>query len=436
MNLHNIRDGIRRRWNSLSSRGRRIVALFVLGGVIIFGISSVMPQRNAPNTLKTKEFQFTSPKMSEELLTEKLQKQVDALSKELKEIKDDVAKKQAGQFTRQEKLSNQAEEAGGEAALLKEIRGSMGESVVAGDTSQLFAPNLPIKPLNLESSLQGAGASQDNVAPVARPEKPSSIPQPPRSLGVLSAAPVAVVNDTTASEKKERKDEGSGAFLPVSAFEVQLLTGIDAPTGNKAKREPSPILFRVQDLAWLPNEFREDIQGCLILAEGIGELSTERVAMRGISISCIDTEGELVLEQKLLGYVADSDGKAGMRGRVASKAGKLLAETMKVGFIQGLSQFFTFNARSFSTTDSGNITSTPKSDDLANSLAGGVSSGIGQALNKVADYYMDLAEEVFPVIQISAQRKATFIVTQGIYLKFDKKLREYTNTKGNYDEEL
>ena len=37
-------------------------------------------------------------------------------------------------------------------------------------------------------------------------------------------------------------------------FEVSLLTGLDAPTGNKAKNQPSPLALRVQDLAWLPNE--------------------------------------------------------------------------------------------------------------------------------------------------------------------------------------
>ena len=47
---------------------------------------------------------------------------------------------------------------------------------------------------------------------------------------------------------------------------------------------------------------------------------------------------------------------------------------------------------------------------------------MSKALEKVSDYYMDLADEVFPVIQIGAARTATFILTQGVELRFAKKL--------------
>ena len=35
---------------------------------------------------------------------------------------------------------------------------------------------------------------------------------------------------------------------------------------------------------------------------------------------------------------------------------------------------------------------------------------------------MDLADEVFPVIQVGAARKATFVLTQGAELRFAKAL--------------
>ncbi len=219
---------------------------------------------------------------------------------------------------------------------------------------------------------------------------------------------------------------------------MRLLTGLDAPTGHKAKKEPSPIALRIQDMAFLPNEFRQNIRGCLILAEGIGELSTERVAMRGMTLSCVDNAGKQVMDQKLLGYVVDEDGKAGMRGQVVSKAGKLLAETMKVGFIQGIAQFFQWNATTVmgngyggmisgptgQVNGNGSITGGLSGDKLGQNLMGGAMSGIGKSLDKVAEYYMSLAEEVFPVIQVAATRKATFVVTQGAELALDKPLNK------------
>mgnify|MGYP001118212649 FL=1 len=47
---------------------------------------------------------------------------------------------------------------------------------------------------------------------------------------------------------------------------------------------------------------------------------------------------------------------------------------------------------------------------------------MSKALEKVSDYYMDLADEVFPVIQVGAARKATFVLTQGAELRFAKAL--------------
>jgi hypothetical protein len=45
--------------------------------------------------------------------------------------------------------------------------------------------------------------------------------------------------------------------------------------------------------------------------------------------------------------------------------------------------------------------------------------GLGLGL---ASYYMSLAEEIFPVIQVGATRSATFVVTQGTEIVFDKQL--------------
>lgn len=55
---------------------------------------------------------------------------------------------------------------------------------------------------------------------------------------------------------------------------------------------------------------------------------------------------------------------------------------------------------------------------------------MSKALEKVSDYYMDLADEVFPVIQVGAARKATFVLTQGAELRFAESTFHYP---GGYD---
>lgn len=416
---------IREFWTSLSSGSRR----FATFGFLILAVATiyyVATPEKAPRVTRAQKspYDFKQPEMAAEVMAEKLQNSIQSQKAQMQQMQQ-----------RMEQLESQVTAAGktgaqprskidGDDALLREMNRTIGSSeiVEGGQIPYAPAPVLQL-PAPDETPRQPAAQSPEEGTPEpAGQPKPQAGSQgeelpPPRSLGVLSWVPPA-----PAGQDKTDKPAPQGFYVPsASFFSISLLTGLDAPTGNKAKNQPSPLALRVQDLSWLPNEMRQNVRGCFLLAEGIGELSTERVNIRGMSISCVNNDGERVIDQKLLGYVADSDGKAGMRGEVASKAGKLLAETMKVGFLQGLSEFFQFNARSLTVTDSGALSS-PKSDDLGNALLGGASSGIGRALDKVASYYMSLAEEIFPVIQVGATRSATFVVTQGTEIVFDKKL--------------
>ena len=43
--------------------------------------------------------------------------------------------------------------------------------------------------------------------------------------------------------------------------------------------------------------------------------------------------------------------------------------------------------------------------------------GVGRALDRLAQYYISLAEKVFPVIEVDATRQVNFIVQKGTALK-------------------
>ena len=47
----------------------------------------------------------------------------------------------------------------------------------------------------------------------------------------------------------------------------------------------------------------------------------------------------------------------------------------------------------------------------------GISTGVGKALDRLAQYYITLAEKVFPVIEIDAGRTVDVVLTQGIALQ-------------------
>ena len=50
-------------------------------------------------------------------------------------------------------------------------------------------------------------------------------------------------------------------------------------------------------------------------------------------------------------------------------------------------------------------------------LQGGAMRGAGSAMDRMANYYMDLSETLFPVIEIDVTRHIEFIVQRGTTLK-------------------
>src|SRR3989304_5812105 len=47
----------------------------------------------------------------------------------------------------------------------------------------------------------------------------------------------------------------------------------------------------------------------------------------------------------------------------------------------------------------------------------GFGTGVGRALERLAQYYISLAEKVFPVIEVDAGRTVDVVITQGVSLQ-------------------
>jgi conjugal transfer pilus assembly protein TraB len=47
----------------------------------------------------------------------------------------------------------------------------------------------------------------------------------------------------------------------------------------------------------------------------------------------------------------------------------------------------------------------------------GAYAGVSTAMDKLADFYLDCAEEIYPVIEFDAMRQATAHLTRGVHLR-------------------
>ncbi len=200
-----------------------------------------------------------------------------------------------------------------------------------------------------------------------------------------------------------------------SIIRAVFLSGLDAPTGRQARRDPYPVLARIKREAILPNLFTADVSECFLILSGYGDLGSERAYLRTEAISCVRRDGGAI-EVPVDGYAVGEDGKAGVRGRVVSKQGAAIARAMQVSFLQGFSQVFNQNPVASISTSPG--TSQPYQSVLSpQALQAGAIGGTGKALDRLANYFMDMAEDMFPVIEIDAGRAVEVILNKGASLR-------------------
>lgn len=225
------------------------------------------------------------------------------------------------------------------------------------------------------------------------------------------------------SEADEPKD-----FLPATTFiRALLLNGVDAPTGGQAQGNPLPITLQVVDTANLPNKYKANLKGCRFLGAAWGDLSSERMMARVENMSCVINGKAVVLP--IRGYVIGEDGKTGLRGRLVSKQGQALANSLLAGVASSTANVFgaASSPQSVSTNALGGTTTTSvmNKDDLKNAAIGG---GLSSAAQNLAQYYIQQAEKMYPVIETDAGRIVEILITDGVAFPKSSGINRQTST--------
>ena len=240
---------------------------------------------------------------------------------------------------------------------------------------------------------------------------------PETEIGDISL--VSSSGQTKTPPAEDKKKETTAMYLPPSFMEAILLSGLDAPTSSDAKGNPVPALLKVKTPAFLPNSVRADLKGCYVIADGRGNLATERAELLLVSLSCLDRKGRAVIDQKVKGFVVDQDSKIGLRGRVVAKMGSMIARSMIAGFFGGVGDVIRSSATTTAISPLG-TTQTVSAGDLAKA---GVGNGLANGFKDIEKFYMELAHQTMPVIEVSAAKPVTLVISEGVNLEI-KKLRK------------
>ncbi|MCC7006506.1 MAG: TraB/VirB10 family protein [Ottowia sp.] len=181
-------------------------------------------------------------------------------------------------------------------------------------------------------------------------------------------------------------------------------------------------MTRIKGDATLPNGWKlSDLGDCFLGGSGIAILSAERAYVISNTISCIAANGE-VYEAPVKAYGLDIDGIQGVAGKVVSKQGAILFQALLTGLAGGLGA-----ALSPTPIPAYNSSAQPGSTQGAqfpdpNLLARtAIGSGINNATSQLSRFYLEFARETFPVIEVVAGTRVTWILKESVEFKKIKK---------------
>jgi len=381
-------------WESLPpERKQRAIMSFVIGVVILFGVfayslrDEVVDPKQAP---KEKALSLKPMELKRQAYLES-RKESERVMRSLVDFEKRI----------NQRLSD-----------FKEEQAAMAEDFTGAAQHKLVSPATPARSGMGEGSPRRTNFPSSPLPPPPPPARLKKEKLEPQYFGGIEFVTVPV-------ELKGAKDGGSDkkkeetVYLPPSFMEATLISGLDAPTVENAKGNPMPVMLRIKAPAVLPNRVRANLRGCFVIADGYGDLAAERAYLRLVTLSCISKKGGALIDQAVKGFVVDEDGKIGLRGRVVSKMGTTIARSMIAGFFGGVGDALRLSG---STTTIGPLGTTQVYDPERLAQAG-IGSGLGQAATEIQKFYLELARQTMPVIEIGATKQVTLVVQEGVTLK-------------------
>jgi len=356
----------------------------------------------------------------ERQMKENIKKEIDVyLEKKLKGVSSypSDSKMKDGQFPKKRDNTSSEEVFKQKFDLNKLLEGT--EDISDNNDSNLVTNNIP--------NMQGEKYSSETDSSVgsANIEKEQELPK------------LQISFDENVKKKKEEQKQKTTYIPPGSLIGATLLSGLDAPTGGSVQSNPHPVLLMVDKKAILPNEFSMDFRKCFVIGSGYGDMSTERAYIRLETLSCVRNSGS-VIESGMYGYIVGPDGKLGVRGRLVSRQGSLLAKSLVAGFFSGLSEALKpERVPQITVDDDTNNNETEKyiAPNLEQVMSSGAYSGASNALEKIADFYIDMAEQIFPIVEVNAGTAVEIVATKGVKITLDGTKVKNQVTEGGFDEE-
>ena len=270
-----------------------------------------------------------------------------------------------------------------------------------------------------------SGASADAASAVERSQARMKVWDDPPQSGEADVAEL------------KREAVSDQLVIPVNAgMESVLLSGFNArasgsvagavgSASTSANNVGAPFVTRLKGDAILPNGWRiPDLGDCYLGGSAVAVLSAERAYSIANQLSCIKPNGE-VYEGPVKAYALDVDGTLGLACKVVSKQGSLLMQAALTGMVSGLGAALSpTSIPTYNSNGTNGSTQSYQFPNLGAVAATSAGAGVQQASSQLSKFYLQYASEVFPVCEVVATTRATWVLEETVVLKRRKDTKE------------
>tara|TARA_Y100001960_G_scaffold206407_1_gene215453 strand:- start:1893 stop:3290 length:1398 start_codon:yes stop_codon:yes gene_type:complete len=210
--------------------------------------------------------------------------------------------------------------------------------------------------------------------------------------------------------KGEIPEDQRKPFIPPLGFiKGTMLNGVDALTGGTT----TPSLVRLEGTYKTAMNSTVILDGCFMLVEFNGNISTERAKGKPARMTCVYPDQGAVT-YSVSGYVVDSeDGLEGVPGLFFEGHAGRIALSIAAEFASGIADIVEQNQKT-SITNADGVTTTTITGSEAKASAYGSAS---DAMSSLEDYLADRASRVVPFIRIDALREIHIVLLNGTQLR-------------------
>lgn len=269
----------------------------------------------------------------------------------------------------------------------------------------------------VEKSVTGETVTQEQKAPErVQVERagPKRVVLNSVSIDVTSSNAEIDAEEAAYAELQELKMVRSKALhIMTGLSQAYMITGAYAPAFETGDEEPLPVLFQAEGDILIANDDTESIDKCMLIGSAKGNMNSQTADIRLHSITCSLAGGTKMIEGQISGWVIGENGIPGVQGDLLHKNGAWLSKTFVSGFLETFSNAFSDTGSTEITFDSEGTAKVGTGSAVGSNMKNAAAGGLSTVFGKLGEYYLKMAEQIFPVIEVKGGRTVNILLKGG-----------------------